>query len=108
MNADNILIIAEMRMSVCCGGLAVSCPACMTDSASALDRFAVVCHLAENLELALCLYYLRLIVTVTNGNSCRVIASVFKLRKSVQQYGGCLMISCKSYDSAHKFYPFHV
>ena len=51
----------------------------MADTAASLDSFAVVCHLLEDFEFALCLYDLCFAVSVTDSDSGRVVASVFKL-----------------------------
>ncbi len=108
VNTDNISVIRVVRVSVSFVRLSVSCPSCMADTAGTVYGITLIGHFSEHLQLAHSLYYFSLAVAVSYSDTCRVIASVFKLCKSVQKNGGCLLASCKSNYSAHNVLSFRI
>ena len=101
MYAHNLIILAVMRMGIVLGRLSVGCPARMSNTAAPLHRLAVIRLIGQLLQPSLGLDYPYLVLAVPHCDPGRIIASVFKLRKSFQKYRSCLLITAISYYSAH-------
>ena len=99
----NISVITDMWMCIILRRLSMSRPAGMTNTTGAWNRFSVVCLLSKSFQTTFCLDNPGLLPPIAHCDSGRVIATIFKLGKSIQQDRCCLMITCKSYDSTHKY-----
>ena len=98
-------VFRKMRMRVFIRGLSVGGPAGVTDADGGGDVLSAVYLFAQGGQSALCFVYFDGSV-FDAGDACRIVTSVFKLCKSVEQNGGYPLLSDISYYSAHKFYLF--
>ena len=81
----------------------MGCPTGMPD-ADMRGFFIILLHLfSETCQLPLYLDGMNPIMI--NGNTGRVIPTIFQFGQTVQQYGNSLIFTNISYDSAHKFQP---
>ena len=99
----NFAVLAIMGMAVYFIGHAMGCPKGMTDT-DMRGFFIILLHLfSETCQLPLYLDGMNPIMI--NGNTGRVIPTIFQFGQTVQQYGNSLIFTNISYDSAHKFQP---
>ena len=77
-------------------------PTGMPDTAAPLNGIAALCLLRQILQPSHSLHHLDGLAAVPHRNACRVIAPVLQLGKPVQKNGGRLLLTNKSYNSAHK------
>ena len=105
MNGNYVSVIAHMRMCIVFGWFAMSRPSGMTNTAGTRNAFAVICLFFQNFQTSLCLDDLSLSFPITYGNTRGIISTIFQLGKTVQKDWCCLMVSCKTYYSTHKFSP---
>ena len=99
----NFAVLAIMGMAVYFIGHAMGCPTGMPD-ADMRGFFIILLHLfSETCQLPLYLDGMNPIMI--NGNTGRVIPTIFQFGQTVQQYGNSLIFTNISYDSAHKFQP---
>ncbi len=101
MHRNDSIIFVAMGMGVVFGRFAVGCPTRMTYTAKPVKIFPVMRYFAKNLQFALCFDYIYITRFVAYRYSRRVVASVFKLCKSVKYYGSGLPAARVSYNSAH-------
>ena len=103
MYHGNFAVLAIMGMAVYFIGHAMGCPTGMPD-ADMRGFFIILLHLfSETCQLPLYLDGMNPIMI--NGNTGRVIPTIFQFGQTVQQYGNSLIFTNISYDSAHKFQP---
>ena len=93
-----------MRMCIVFGRFSMCCPAGMSDTTGSRNRFSAVCFLCKYFQTPLCLDDFCFAISVANGDSGSNISTIFKLRQSIQKDWCCLMVSCKTYDSTHKYF----
>ena len=89
---------ANVRMGVCDRGSAVRCPACVTDTymtVYSLGFFSQSRRTSDNLSSLD-------FRTVSDGKTCRIVASVFKLLKSRYDYIRSVFIADVAHNSAHR------
>ena len=79
MDANHIAIIADMRMCIELGRLAVCCPSRMTNTTGTGHCTPLIGLLDQTFQTSLCLNYLTLICTIPHSNAGRIITSVLKL-----------------------------
>ena len=80
----------------------MGCPAGVPDADGGGNVLSSVDFVAQVGKSALGFFYFDVAVFYT-GDTCRVVTAIFKLCKSVQQYGSDLALSYISNYSAHKF-----
>ena len=85
--------------------LTMRSPAGVSDTASALQRIAIIRLLDQVRQTAFCLHDLCQIFPIPDSQSGRIISSIFQFRQAIQQDRCCLSASCKTNDSAHSFIP---
>ncbi len=93
---------SHMRMRIVLGGLTMGCPACMADTAASLDSISPLCLLRKVLQPPHGLHHLNGLTAIPHCNACRVITTILQLGKAIQKNGGRLLLTNKSYNSAHK------
>ena len=101
--ADDVHVVAAMRMGVDFARLAVRRPARVAHAAGAGERLPVVRLVRQHAQAALGLDDLRHILAIAHHHARRVIAAVFQLRQPCQQDRRRLFTSCISYDAAHMY-----
>ena len=96
-------VSGNVRMRIGLAGFTVSGPSCVTYTACADKRLAVIGLLGKILKSTDGLNDFRFFVAVSYGDTRRVISSVLKFCKTRQQYGGCLFVTDISDYTAHMY-----
>ena len=105
VNADDRVVIRVMRMSIGLRRSAMGRPAGVPDAAGADDGFDGSDLVFEIGDPPLLLDGDRRILSIANGNTGRVITSVFEFGQAFQQNGSSLFLTNISYDSTHSEPP---
>ena len=108
MHDGDLAVAAQMRVSVYIVRLAVGRPTGVPDADRTLDAFAAVYNVAQDLEPALGFFDLKLSFPGQHGDAGRVVASVLKPLKPVEQYGSRLLCAYKANYSAHNCNSFRI
>ena len=103
MDDSNGMLLIHMGMRICVGGTAMGRPAGVSDTAKAGQQCTVVYFFIQNAKPADCLFHMDFL-TIKNGDSGRVIASVFQLGKPIQNDGGRLLFSDITCNSTHDIF----
>ena len=104
MNCNNISIITYMRMRIVLRRFSVSCPSGMSNTAGTRNRFSTICLFSQNFQTSFRFNDFCLVLTVANRNTRGIISTIFQLRKTIQKDRRCLMASCKTNYSTHKYF----
>src|SRR5699024_7966787 len=97
---------ADLGVGIDVAGCAMGRPAGMADANHAVQILTAPDHIAEDLEAALGLLHLQLLILLRiDRHTGAVIAPILQALETIQQDGGGLLLSYISYDSAHSVFP---